>query len=159
MAERIAVLGAGHGGCAVAADLGRQGHSVSMFSRTQETIQPIIDRGGLEYTGVIGEGFTPLDTVTSSIDEALEGARIIVITTPTTAHGWYAQLLAPRLTDDHIILLNPGHTGGGLHFVIGVKAHSCIIPKRNARCRDSIGKKQADNNSVWLAVSHDAGEG
>lgn len=121
MAERIAVLGAGHGGCAVSADLGRQGHSVSMFSRTQETIQPIIDRGGLEYTGVIGDGFTPLETVTSNIDEALEGARIIVITTPTTAHGWYAQLLAPRLTDDHIILLNPGHTGGGLHFVYSLR--------------------------------------
>ncbi len=114
---RIAVLGAGNGGCAIAADLTRRGLEVVLFTRSRERIRPILDRGGLAYTGVIGEGLAPLKTVTNDIQEALKGVEFIVISTPTTAHGWYAYLLAPYLRDYHYIMLNPGHTGGGLHFV------------------------------------------
>ena len=117
MSERVAVLGAGNGGCAAAVDLTRRGFDVSLFTRSQSTIQPIKERGGLEYTGVIGDGFVPLEQITNDIEEALEGANLLVISTPTNAHSWYAQLLAPYLTEEHVVMLNPGHTGGGLHFV------------------------------------------
>jgi opine dehydrogenase len=115
--SRIAILGAGNGGCAAAADLTRRGFEICLFSRSSDTLQPIRARGGIEYTGVIGEGFAPIRTVTNNIEEALEGAELIVISTPTNAHGWYARLLAPHLRSHHFIMLDPGHTCGGLHFV------------------------------------------
>ncbi|MCZ7569819.1 MAG: NAD/NADP octopine/nopaline dehydrogenase family protein [Ardenticatenaceae bacterium] len=122
MTGRIAILGAGNGGCAAAADLTRRGFDVTLFTRSETRLAPIRERGGLEYIGVVGDGFAPLKTVTTNIDEALEGVDLIMITTPTNAHAWYAQLLAPRLKENHFVMLNPGHTGGGLHFVHSLRA-------------------------------------
>lgn len=115
--SRIAILGAGNGGCATAADLTRRGFEVHLFSRSETTLQPLRERGGLEYVGVVGEGFARLKTITNNIQEALDGVEFIVISTPTNAHGWYARLLAPHLRSQHFVMLNPGHTGGGLHFL------------------------------------------
>jgi opine dehydrogenase len=53
----VAVLGAGNGGCAAAADLTNRGFTVHLFSRNRATLQPILERGGLELTGVVGDGF------------------------------------------------------------------------------------------------------
>lgn len=117
MAERVTVLGAGNGGCAAAVDLTLNGFEVALFTRSMETIRPIQEAGGLHYTGVLGDGFVEIATITNEIDEAIQGAKILVISTPTNAHSWYAQLLAPRLDKKQVVMLNPGHTGGGLHFV------------------------------------------
>jgi len=115
--SRIAILGAGNGGCAAAADLVRRGFEVSLFTRSAATLQPIRERGGVEYTGVLGDGFSPIRRITTDLQEALEGVEIIVISTPTNAHKWYAEQLASNLKKDHLVMLDPGHTGGGLHFV------------------------------------------
>lgn len=117
MNRRIAILGAGNGGCAAAVDLALNGFDVSLFTRSEATMRPLQERGGLEYTGRLGDGFVPIPILTTDIDEALAGADLIVISTPTNAHQWYAELLAPRLRPEHVVMLNPGHTGGGLHFV------------------------------------------
>lgn len=116
MVARVAVLGAGNGGCAIAADLTARGFRVNVFSRSEDRLAPLRERGGVEYIGAMGEGFAPLELLTTNIVEVLNDAEGIVISTPTTAHGWYARLLAPHLRDDHFVMLNPGHTGGGLHF-------------------------------------------
>lgn len=113
---RVAVLGAGNGGCAIAADLTRRGFEVCLFSRSVTTLEPLRKRGGVEYTGVIGDGFAPLRVITNNVQEALDGANVIIISTPTNAHSWYARLLSSNLNDKHVVMLNPGHTGGGLHF-------------------------------------------
>lgn len=44
---RIAILGAGNGGCAAAADLTLRGYQVRLFSRSDATLLPIIKRGGI----------------------------------------------------------------------------------------------------------------
>jgi len=40
-----------------------------------------------------------------------------MLVVPSVAHEYYAHELAPLLTPDCLVFLNPGHTGGGLHFV------------------------------------------
>ena len=49
--------------------------------------------------------------------EAIEGADLIMLVVPSSAHESYARTLAPLLSPDLPVYLNPGHTGGGLHFV------------------------------------------
>ena len=115
--RNVVILGAGNGGCAAAADLVRRGYNVTLYSRSESTLRPIKEKGGVAYTGVLGDGVAALQKVTDDIRKALEGAEVVVIATPTTAHGWYARQLAPYLHSELIIMLNPGHTGGGLHFV------------------------------------------
>ena len=111
---KVAVLGAGNGGCAAAADLGRRGYDVRLYSRSRARLEPIIAQGGLEMSGQAGEGFVPLPVVTDKIAEAVAGADILLVTVPTSAHPFYASELAPLATPAQIIVLNPGQMGGGL---------------------------------------------
>lgn len=46
----VAVLGAGHGGCAAAADLTNRGFSVRLRARNPERLAPLEARGGIEAT-------------------------------------------------------------------------------------------------------------
>jgi opine dehydrogenase len=55
--------------------------------------------------------------MTTSLPEAIAGADVVMLAVPSVAHETYAQALAPLLTPDLPVFLNPGHTGGGLHFV------------------------------------------
>jgi opine dehydrogenase len=43
--SKIAILGAGNGGCAAAADLTLRGFEVRLFSRSEKTLLPIMKRG------------------------------------------------------------------------------------------------------------------
>jgi opine dehydrogenase len=47
----------------------------------------------------------------------VRGADLIMLVVPSIAHETYARALAPLIDDGQPILLNPGHTGGGLHFL------------------------------------------
>ena len=107
--KTVAILGAGGGGCAAAADLTRRGFSVRLYSRSAETLQPIRERGGLEYTGVMGEGFAPLGCVTTDIAEAMDGAELVMVVAPTSAHQSLAATLAPHLKREQILFATPGH--------------------------------------------------
>ncbi len=106
----VAILGAGAGGCAVAADLTRRGCIVRMFSRGESSIAPIAARGGVEYEGALGEGFAPVSIASDDIGRVMEGAEIVIVAVPTHAHEAIAARLAPHLVSDQILFLTPGHT-------------------------------------------------
>ncbi len=112
----VAILGAGHGGCAAAADLTRRGLRVRLHARSAARLAPLRERGGVEARGV-QDGFVPLDVLTTDVAEAVAGADLVMLVVPSVAHAYYAQALAPLLAPDRPVFLNPGHTGGGLHFV------------------------------------------
>jgi opine dehydrogenase len=112
----VAVLGAGHGGVAAAADLTRRGFAVRLHARDPERLAPIRARGGIEARGV-QQGFVPFSALTTDVAEAVRGADLVMLVVPSVAHETYARLLAPLIGPDLPVFLNPGHTGGGLHFV------------------------------------------
>lgn len=112
----VAVLGAGHGGCAAAADLGRRGYRVRLHARDPERLAPLRARGGIEVHGV-QEGLVPIDLMTTDVGAAVRGADLIMLVVPSVAHESYARALAPLIDGSQPIYLNPGHTGGGLHFL------------------------------------------
>ena len=114
--RQIAVLGAGHGGCAAAADLTRRGFDVRLHARRDERLQPLREAGGITARGVL-EGLIPIALMTTDVAEAVDGADVIMLVVPSVAFGYYASALAPLLTPERAVFLNPGHTGGGLHFV------------------------------------------
>jgi opine dehydrogenase len=112
--QRIAVLGAGNGGCAAAADLGARGFEVRLYNRSRERLEPLLERGGLERHGAIGEGFVELALITDDLGRAVDGADLVMLTVPISAHPFYARQLGPLLPPDGVLFLNPGHMGGGL---------------------------------------------
>ncbi|MCZ7547483.1 MAG: NAD/NADP octopine/nopaline dehydrogenase family protein [Anaerolineae bacterium] len=114
---RIAVLGAGHGGRAMAADLAARGYHVSLYNRTLEHIEVIKARGGIELQLEQGEQvFGALKVVSDQIEAVLEGARLVMVVVPACGHVDIARACAPFLQDGQIIVLNPGRTGGALEF-------------------------------------------
>ncbi|MGE0037609.1 MAG: NAD/NADP octopine/nopaline dehydrogenase family protein [Xanthobacteraceae bacterium] len=114
--KSVAVLGAGHGGFAAAADLGKRGYSVRLHARRDERLAPLRAQGGIEARG-IAQGLVPVDLITTDVAEAVRGADLIMLVVPSVAHEYYAQALAALIDGSQPIFINPGHTGGGLHFL------------------------------------------
>jgi opine dehydrogenase len=112
----VAVLGAGHGGCAAAADLGKRGYSVRLHARNAARLAPLRAKGGIEARG-IAQGLVPVDCMTTDLAEAVHGADLIMLVVPSVAHEHYARALAPLIDGSQPVFINPGHTGGGLHFL------------------------------------------
>lgn len=110
----VAILGAGNGGCAAAADLGSRGYRVRLYNRSPERLAGIVARGGLEKLGAAGEGFVEIPVVTTDLPEAVAGADLIMLAVPISTHPFFAAGLAPLLEPTQILFLNPGHMGGGL---------------------------------------------
>ena len=114
--QTIAVLGAGNGGCAVAADLSLRNYEVRLFSRSEKTLAPVLSRGGIEILEDGKIDFARPRRTTTNLAEAVVGADLIVVAAPSIAHEYLAKALAPCVAEGQRILLNPGHTGGSLHF-------------------------------------------
>ena len=113
--QRIAVLGAGHGGCAAAADLTLKGFEVRLQARRADRLNAIEANGGITARGV-QNSLAPISYLTTSVAEAVDGADLIMLVVPSVAHEAYAEALTPVLDAHTPVFLNPGHTGGGLHF-------------------------------------------
>ena len=119
--HRVAVLGAGNGGCAAAADLTLRGYEVHHYSRSENTLKPILERGGIEIIEGGKSSFARPHLVTTNMAEAVAKADLLMIAAPSVAHEYLATNLAPHLSDSQIIFLNPGHTGGSLHLASALK--------------------------------------
>jgi opine dehydrogenase len=118
--KTIAIMGAGHGGLAAAADLGARGYRVHLHARRDETLAPIREAGGVTAQGV-QDGLFPVALLTTDVAEAVDGADLVMLVVPSVAHRHYARALAPLMRPDLPVFVNPGHTGGGLHFTAGLR--------------------------------------
>lgn len=116
---RYTVIGAGHGGKAMAAHVAQMGFSVTLYNRTADNVIAIKRRGGIELESYEGgpRGFGALKGVTSDMGEALAEADAIMVVVPSTAHADVARSAARHLRNGQIVVLHPGRTGGSFEFV------------------------------------------
>ena len=121
-----AVLGAGHGGMAMAGHLAVQGFEVRLFNRTAAHLEGILWHGGIHVKGEV-IGFGPV-TATDNLALAITGASIIMVVTPASAHRDLAQGLARCLEPGQIVVLNPGRTGGALEVRRILDQEGCRVP-------------------------------
>ena len=140
--NKIAVLGAGNGGCAAAADLTLRGYEVRLFSRSQNTLMPVMKSGGITLVEAGQEKFAAPFFVSPHLPPVINGVDLIIIAAPAVAHEYLAQSMARYLLDGQRILLNPGHTGGSLHFAntlrhagLAAKIHLCETVTLTYICR------------------------
>ena len=124
---RFTVFGAGHGGKGMTAHLALMGFPTTLYNRTEENIEIIQARGGIELSSFEGgpHGFGELVLATSDIGEAVKDADVIMAVLPSSAHANIARLAAPHLRDGQIIVLNPGRTGGCLEFQQVLRTNNC----------------------------------
>lgn len=124
---QFTVIGAGHGGKAMAAHLGLMGFSTRLFNRSMEHIAAIRELGGIDLAGLDGEKreFGRLALVTDNMEEALEGSDMIMVVVPSSAHAELAKHMAPYLKDGQIIVLHPGRTCGAIEVAKVLRDNNC----------------------------------
>jgi len=95
---RYTVIGAGHGGKAMAAHLALMDFPVVLYNRTPENVAMIKARGGIDLASRNGgpRGFGRLELVTSDIGVALREAEIVMVVVPASAHRSVAEKAAAR---------------------------------------------------------------
>jgi len=115
--SEIAILGAGNGGCTYAGYLSMKGHDVRLyeFPQFEENLSEIKKIGGVKLKGTI-EGFGKVKLITTEISEAIKDIETIMVVVPAFAHRKMAEVCAPHLKEDQIVVLNPGSTFGALEF-------------------------------------------
>ena len=99
----------------MAGHLALKGFKVNLYDPDPKKIRAISKIKGINLIGDI-RGFGRLNVITSNLKDALKGSTIIMIVVPADAHKDVAIACAPYLTNDQIIILNPGRTGGALEF-------------------------------------------
>lgn len=113
---KIAVIGAGNGGQAIAGYLASVGHEVNLFDRNKAKVigldllgNSIVLEGVMHCRGV-------LRLVTDQLALAIRNVDLIMVVTTATAHRFLAKEMSTLLEDGQVVVLNPGRTGGAMEF-------------------------------------------
>ncbi len=119
-----AVIGGGNGGHATAGHLAIMDFPVRLYDIMPETVNKINEKGGIDVEGFVN-GFGKLEFATLNIEEALDGADIVMVVAPALAHRSIAENLAGSLRDGQILFIHPGATGGALEFKKVLEDEGC----------------------------------
>jgi opine dehydrogenase len=143
---RYTVIGAGHGGKAMAAHLALMGFPVTLYNRTPENVAALKARSAIQLNSYEGgpHGLAALALVTSDIAEALAEAQIVMVVVPSSAHADIARKTSPHLRDGQIVVLNPGRTGGAMEFCKVLRDEECTADVTVAEAETFIYASRSD---------------
>ncbi len=151
--QNYTVIGAGHGGKAMAAHLALMGFRVTLFNRNPEHVVALKARGGIELESYEGgpKGFANMALVTSDMGEALRqvapakgGVGIVMVVVPSSAHSDVARMAAPHLQDGQIVILHPGRTCGTIEFAKVLRDNGCTADVILAEAETFIYASRSD---------------
>jgi len=110
--SRIAVLGGGNTAFALAANLSRRGHEITLWELPSQaaSLEPIRERGEIALDGVAERGIARISRITTQIAEAAE-SDVMLVPVPSYAHRAFAEALVPHLREGHLVALLPGNLG------------------------------------------------
>lgn len=103
MTKRIAIVGAGSWGTALAVVAARAGHEVALWSRDAEVVRSINqDRANSRYLTSIA--IPDRVSATNRLDDALDNASLVLLAAPSHAARQLLTEMSPELDDDAIIV-------------------------------------------------------
>ena len=114
MAKIIAVLGGGHGGHAAAAELTLKGYECRLYqdAKFAKEMAAVFESHEIKISGDDRKPhIAEISVVTSSMQEAITGADIILIPVPAYVHRLFATQLADLVEEGQTIVLLPGTLG------------------------------------------------
>lgn len=122
--RKIAVIGAGNGGQAMAAYFALTGCEVRMFDYFEETIKAIKEKGYIELTGAV-EGKGKIALASTEIEEVIEGTDLLLVVTPAIYHNKIAKTCAPYIKEGQKIFLSPSSVFGAFAFKKALEDSGC----------------------------------
>lgn len=110
---KVAVVGAGNGGTAVATDLAYRGHEVTLIKTSKsihdDNFDYLLDNEGRMTLDEFGEYKTAnIAHVTRELS-AVKGCPVVIIYVQTNYHEAVIERLSEHLEDGQILLINPGY--------------------------------------------------
>jgi len=104
---------------------------VSLFElpKFRANIEPIIEKHGIELSGLTRSGFARLTLVTTDVREAIEGADLIQIVCPAYGHKILSEACIPHLQEGQTVVFY-GKGGASLEF--------SKILKRSGKAKDIL---------------------
>lgn len=118
----VMIVGGGHQGLAMAAHLALNGNECYLWNRTLSNIERIHREKTIISVGVVN-GVAKIQNASDDILENLQ--KLIMVTTPSSAHKGIAKMLAAYVDETYTILLNPGRTFGVVEFRKELKKNGC----------------------------------
>ena len=149
----MTVLGAGNSGFGLAAALALKEIEVCVFELPEfsQSIEPIIEQGGIRTRGIVGEGLVRISKVTTDVREALAHADVVLMSVPAIGYRRMALECAPHLGDRHVVVLMPGNCGGALYFSSLVRGdgrnHGVVVAEASSF---NLACKKDGPGSVWI---------
>jgi len=120
----LGVLGAGHGGTAVAGLLALRGLPVILYNRGPARISELRAAGRLTLETPEGTAIARPAGLTSDLRRVAE-APVLLIAVPASAHRDLAGALAPLLRSGQTVVLHPGRTLGAVEFLHVLRGAGC----------------------------------
>jgi opine dehydrogenase len=119
---RVAVVGAGVGGLAVAGHAGLLGFEVAVHDVRDEAVGPVRERGGIEVRGK-EEGSARVVLASTDVGDVVDGADVVIVTTQGPEQGEAAASMAASLTAGQVVLVMPGCTFGAVEVRSVLEEH------------------------------------
>lgn len=148
-AEKVAVLGAGSWGTALAKVLVENGHDVVMWSRVED--QAIIDEINNDHTNkrYLQDLELPAELVaTTDLEEAISGREIIVVVIPTVGIRSTAKQLNALINESKIIV----HASKGLEQGTHMRISSVIEEEIDVDKRQAVVALSGPSHAEQVAV-------
>jgi opine dehydrogenase len=103
---KVAVLGSGNAGISLAGVLALSGVDVSISELPDfdASLRPILEKGGIDVKGEYGVGFAKPTLITTEIDKAIRGRKILIFCHPAYAHEPFVNACAPSLEDGQVLV-------------------------------------------------------
>jgi opine dehydrogenase len=154
--RRVAVLGGGNTGFALAANLQLRGFAVTLWEIPEHggTLAPLKD-GAIRLTGVAEQGTAQIHYVTTDIAETMAANDLLLVPVPSYAHRVFAAACVPHLRPGHVIVLTPGNMGT-LAFAAAARAAGKLdgVVVAEADTAPYVCRKLApDHVHIWGVVS------
>ncbi|MCI9271175.1 MAG: NAD/NADP octopine/nopaline dehydrogenase [Dorea sp.] len=122
---KIAVLGAGNSGCALAADYAGRGHEVTLIKTSHslhdENFRYLTDHNGEMTIHEFGrKSVCRISRMTREIS-AVKGRQVVLLCTQTGFHKEALERAVPYLEAGQILLINPGYLSTAYALGLGLK--------------------------------------
>lgn len=148
-AEKVAVLGAGSWGTALAKVLAENGHDVLMWSRVED--QAIVDEINEHHTNetYLKELILPENiTATTDLKAAIEGREVVVVVIPTVGIRNTAKQLNNLIKDSKIIV----HASKGLEQGTHLRISQVLEDEIDAEKRQAVVALSGPSHAEEVAV-------
>lgn len=152
--QTVFVCGAGHQGFSMAAHLTLNGVDVGLWNRTQRNVQEVMDTGVIHCSGIVN-GDARISRVSTNMADVF--ADYVMVTTPSSAHRDIARQIAPYVTPETVIVLNPGRTFGAIEFAEELKKQGVTRLPQIAETQTIVYtcRKSGPNSASIFALKND----